>query len=189
MPYGIGPDINNIVYFKEVGALKDVPAPKGSLMEGSELRDLASGGARLVGYPIITWHWDFFRAEWYDALRSICPSASGSVVIRTTTNDLLDEFQTFTAKYIWPIELEKDAHRRIDFDLTFRHAIMVVVRVPLAKATLNANAQDLSLYLGTIQLATAQLTASARPVWAGTTDLDTASLSVTANPITVVRSG
>lgn len=125
MTYGIGDDPDNLNYFRDVGGfLETVPAPKGSFKEGSEARPLASGGVRWVGYTQAMWHWDFFRKEWYDLLRSLCPDSSGIIYIETTTNDNEDEFAVYEARYIWPIELEKDSHRRMDFDVHFNRLVL-----------------------------------------------------------------
>jgi hypothetical protein len=120
MAYGIGSNLEGLIYFRQAGTLLKVPPPKGSFREGAEARELASGGVRWVGYPQVTWHWDFMRAEWYDALRDICTAASGTVLIDTTTNDDEDAFALYWVKYSWPLELEKDSYRRMDFDITFK---------------------------------------------------------------------
>lgn len=123
MGYGVGTTLSGIVYFREVGALIDVPPPKGSFREAFESHDVASGGSRYLGRPYATWHWDFFRAEWYDILRGICQGSSGIVYISTTINDNLDEFRTFRCRHKWPLDLDKDSHRRMDFNVVFRRCI------------------------------------------------------------------
>ena len=126
MPYGLGSDVDSLEHFKEVDtSLSLVPAPKGSFYAGSESRPLASGGARLVGYPHALWHWDFFRMEWYDILRVLLPDFSGIITIETSTNENEDEFLFYEAKYVFPFELEKDSHRRMDFDVVFQRLIEV----------------------------------------------------------------
>lgn len=123
MGYGIGPSKASIIYFRSSGSLLECPPPKGYFQEGSELRDLSSGGARLVGYPIVRWVWGFLTNSQYDVLRSICPEASGTIFISTTTNDNLDSFGIFQARYVWPLELRKDTHFRMEFELLFKRVI------------------------------------------------------------------
>jgi hypothetical protein len=124
--YAVGASVATLVYFKPQatsGVLINVPEPKGSFMPYSEYRDVADGGVRGIGFPQATWHWDYLRPAWYDALRGLMPSASGTVYIATTTNDSLDVFDFFQAVYVWPLEIEKDSHYRMDFDLIFRRLV------------------------------------------------------------------
>jgi hypothetical protein len=146
MTYGVGLTVGAITLFgDEGGVLYRVPVPKGSYYEGSEQRDLVSGATRLVGYPRILWHWDFFKPEWYDIMRTIFTEHSGTVFIRSTTNDNLDEFQTFEAVYSWPWELEKDSYRRMDFDIHFRRVIMKRVVVAAAVGVLVSSGKSLTV--------------------------------------------
>jgi hypothetical protein len=128
MAYGFGPSESSIDHFREEDTdLYLLPPPKGSFFEGALMRDLASGGARIVGYPHVLWHWDFFRAAWYDILRASMPNASGDIVIETSTNDNEDEFAIYSVKYKWPLELNKEAHRRMPFEIRFTRAVEIVV--------------------------------------------------------------
>jgi hypothetical protein len=122
--YAIGPSVVGLVTFKALGgALVKVPHPKGFFQPYAELRPLASGGVRGVGFPIARMHWDFMRVAWYDSIRDILTAISGDCYICTRTNEDTDAFDYFTAKYQIPNELELDTHRRMDFDIIFTHLV------------------------------------------------------------------
>jgi hypothetical protein len=133
-------------YFAQTGALLTIPPPKGSYVEAAEARDLASGGTRWVGDPRIRWHWDYIEREWHDILRAIFPGSSGVTYIISTINDNDDEFREFSARYKWPLELEKDMHRRIDFEIEFRRALLYPV-VALDTAEAIVNGQQLTVVI------------------------------------------
>lgn len=122
--YALGSTVSTLVIFKSLGStLQNVPAPKGFYQPYSELRPLAGGGVRGVGYPKIRWHWDFMTMAWYDIIRDILTAQSGNIHIASRVNDDADKFDYFYVKYMLPLELDLDSHHRMDFDIEYTHVV------------------------------------------------------------------
>lgn len=187
MPYGLGPSLNSITYFRQAGVLEDVPPPKGLLVEGSEVAPTAGGGSRWLGHPYILWRWGYLEASWYDSLHLICPNVSGTIFLESTTNDNEDEFQVFEAVYNWPMELDKELLKtRMGFELLFKRAIERVQLVSLDSALLLASGGI--AYVVPVMLSIAVLGVTPRSFDVVPIDVDRAQMSITARTIVVVRS-
>ncbi len=102
-----------------------IPEPKHFYKYSGERRDTIDGGVKALGAPQAVWHWDFCRQAWRDALKVYCPGSYAIVYIETRVHDNSDSYDVFTARMIWPEEEEKDAFRRMDFDIEFRHLVAV----------------------------------------------------------------
>lgn len=107
-----------------------MPAPKSKFIPYVKYVTLANGTVRGVGYPTAEWRWGFLRwdisTETYrDALRDLLPTPSTLVYIKTIINEVHDSYQTFSAIAVWPLEENKDTHRRLDFAIVFKHMQLV----------------------------------------------------------------
>ena len=80
--YGIGTlagGAGAISSLEEAGITQE---PRGLWSEG-EIVELADGSSRAVGYPVVTWIWDYIREESRTALRAFCAGTSERVYIQT----------------------------------------------------------------------------------------------------------
>lgn len=102
-----------------------LPAPKGIFQDYTEVIELGDGTVRGVGFPAAVWRWGFLTQAQRDQLRTFCTGASNEVYIKTRTNDSADSYGLYTAVMVWPTE-EKDAQRRLDFAVLFRHLVVYV---------------------------------------------------------------
>lgn len=118
--YKIGLDAGGVAGLVNIESLSTpVPAPHSSWIEGQQFRRLADGTLRVYGYPVAVWRWDFLKRAQRDMLRTYCTGASAVVCIATRKNDSADAYVTYRAVMEWPQEEEKDAGRRMDFELRF----------------------------------------------------------------------
>ena len=98
-----------------------VPEPKSRYQPYSQMLPLSSGSVRGGGWAAATWSWGFLTRAQRDQLRTFCPAASSDVWIRTRTMDSDDAYQVYRGIMVWPVEQEeKDAGRRINFEITFQ---------------------------------------------------------------------
>lgn len=87
---------------------------------------LGDNTERGIGAPVVTWHWDKITQAERDMLRTFCPGASASIFITTRTLESGDVYDNYSAVMIWPsMKEERDATRRLDFDIEFRELVAV----------------------------------------------------------------
>lgn len=96
--------------------------PKGIYKPFQDQITLSNGMIRGIGQPSATWHWDFLKAAQRDILRAYCTGASNTIEIVTRVNDN-DEFIEFYGIMVWPIGEDRDARRRIPFEIEFTNLI------------------------------------------------------------------
>ena|SRR5271157_2004117 len=106
-----------------------VVPPKSHFTQYADQVPLGDNTVRGVGAPTAHWHWDFLTQAQRDQLRIFCAGASAVVYITTVINDSdatenPTRYGSFQAVMIWPsLAEEKDATRRISFDIEFRQLI------------------------------------------------------------------
>jgi len=105
--------------------LAGFPAPKGVFQPYTIALPLEDGGVRGGGWKKAVWKWSFVTQAQRDTLRAYCPGASADVYIKTRTVDNADAYAIYSAKMLWPgpDPEQRDALRRIDFELTFQALI------------------------------------------------------------------
>jgi hypothetical protein len=114
--YKIGTTAEGLALLSELTTA--VTFPKHRYSQGQAV-SLPNGGTRYVGYAKAVWHWDFLPQAMRDQLRTYCTGASAEVYIRTRKSDTADAFANLRVMMNWPAEEEKDATRRIPFDISF----------------------------------------------------------------------
>jgi len=99
---------------------RSLPAPY------SDVINLGDNSTRGIGAPIVIWHWDKINQTERDFLRTFCPGASAAVFIRTRMLETADSYANYSAVMVWPsMREERDATRRLDFDIEFRELVAV----------------------------------------------------------------
>jgi hypothetical protein len=109
-----------------VGIPESIPWPRMRYYpERSRVR-LTSKKYAGIGGAYIIWHWDFFKAEWRHAMREYLTAISTddlfieSQINEDEDDDGVDDWVQFEVIATWPEgDEEKDAGRRIGFDLEF----------------------------------------------------------------------
>jgi hypothetical protein len=123
MSYQIGTSAGT----KATLATLSVVDPKSSYKPGAQRVRLTSGGSRDIGYPQAVWRWGFITQAQRNALRAYCTGASATVYITTRVNDTIstaaDAYDDFQAIMHWPEEEDREAFRRIGFELTFTNLV------------------------------------------------------------------
>lgn len=99
-----------------------VYAPKSTYRPYTEGIELANGRARGFGRPITSWRWGFITSAMRTQLRTFCSNKSNDVYIRTRTNEA-DAYSVFSAVMLWPDDEEKQAGRRLNFEIAFRNLV------------------------------------------------------------------
>jgi len=100
-----------------------IPAPKGNFQPFSKPLDLGNGLTRGGGWPTDIWRWGYLTQAQRNALRAYSTGASNSVIIKTRTVDSSDAYVIYSAAMAWPIKEERDATRRVPFELNFRKLV------------------------------------------------------------------
>lgn len=95
-------------------------APKGDFEPYSQPLNLGNGGVRGGGWPVASWKWGVMTRPQRNALRAYCTGASAAVYIKTTIKDSSDAYAIYSAAMIWPLPEERDATRRVGFEVKFR---------------------------------------------------------------------
>ena len=121
--FEIGTDISAMTNYFDLATR--VPYPKTAYHPYAGTVDLDDLTQRGVGLPSVVQSWNILAQPCRDMLRTYCPGASASVVIRTRTNDNSAEFLYFSCVMIWPVDAEEyDARFRQSFSITFRNMIL-----------------------------------------------------------------
>lgn len=129
--YMIGSSVESLVNVEDLST--NMPAPRSKYIPYVKYVNLGSGNVRGVGYPTAEWRWGVLKwnrlrtSTYRDALRSVLPLASNSVIIKTRINENSDVYQYFSAIAIWPLEESRETGRRIDFVISFKHLQVVSV--------------------------------------------------------------
>ena len=110
------------------GLSTPVPAPKSSYRPYASSVPLGDGSFRGTGYPVATWRFGYLTAAQRNMLRTFCTGKSASVYIKTRITDAVsgasDAYKIFTAIMVWPDEEERQAGRRLEFEIEFRHLVV-----------------------------------------------------------------
>jgi hypothetical protein len=104
-----------------------VPEPKSTYRPYADVKPLASGGVRGVGFPVATWYWDILTRAQRDQLRIFCSGQSAAVWIRTKTMDSSDTYRLYQAVMVWATQEEERemGHRRTQLQITFQAMVEV----------------------------------------------------------------
>lgn len=97
-------------------------APKSTYRPYFEAVALANGQARGFGRPIAVWRWGFLTRAQRDRIRLFCTCKSASVYISTRTNEA-DAYSVFSGVMLWPDDEDKQAGRRLNFEIEFRNLV------------------------------------------------------------------
>lgn len=119
MPYQIGTTLVGLATLDSL----DIPDPKSEFAHFTEYVPLVSGGVRGVGSPVAIWRWGYLTQAQRDALRVFCTGASAEVYIETRETDSSDVFDQYSATMIWPLEEERDAFHRMEFEVRFQNLV------------------------------------------------------------------
>lgn len=98
--FEIGADFGSLVNVETLTAEPNM-SPASRYLAYAELATMASGDVIGRGSPVAVWSWGYIKADFFAALRAICPGASADVTIRTLIADYAT-YQYFTAKMVWP---------------------------------------------------------------------------------------
>jgi len=103
---------------------KPVPYPRTTPAFYGETQTLGDNTERGLGAATVIWHWDVLQQTARDQLRTFCTGASATVYIKFPWLDSADAAVTYQAVMVWPsLKEERDAHRRLSFDLEFRELV------------------------------------------------------------------
>jgi hypothetical protein len=87
-------------------------------------------GRKAIGAPIIVWNFGYIYSDALSSLRTLCPGAASSVVIRTRTEDAnpasSGQYVCYEATMIWP-ELDSYQYRAgtyQPFQLLFQNPVV-----------------------------------------------------------------
>lgn len=101
-----------------------VTYPKSIPMLYVEMLTLGDNTERGIGAPNVIWHWDKITDAERDQLRTFCTGASATVYIKSRSLDNTDAYVVYQAVMVWPsLKEERDATRRLNFDIEFRELI------------------------------------------------------------------
>ena len=81
--------------------------PRGRYSEYGVLLDRGDGHVAGHGFPTAIWHFDILTQAMVDQLRVFCAGPSAAVYLTTRVND--GSFDLFSAKMIWPSQVQLDA--------------------------------------------------------------------------------
>lgn len=91
---------------------------------------LGDNSARLLGAPVVEWHWGFLTQAQRDILRTYCPGASALVYITTPTTENVAAVPNagvaYSGQMIWPapdVAEDPATGRRLEFKLIIRQLI------------------------------------------------------------------
>jgi hypothetical protein len=87
--------------------------------EAAAQLDLASGGVRDMGFPVITWHWAWLDDDQWGQLRTFCTGRSAAVFIQSP--DDKDTDTIYKAMMIWPAGGAIESGKHLDVTIEFRH--------------------------------------------------------------------
>ena len=107
-----------------------IPNPHPIYRTGVQTVKLGDNSARVLGAPIVEWHWGFTQQSWRDTLRTYCTGASADVFIVTPTTENVSSVpnasQRFECQMIWPAPDKPEdpqTGRRLEFALIFRQLV------------------------------------------------------------------
>lgn len=103
-----------------VAGVFPMPAPRAGYQPYAEYITLGDNSVSGIGKPLVIWRFGLLSLAQRDALRVYCTGPSTSIFIRTMTNDSADSYANFSGIMVWPLNEERDAGRRLNFDLTFQ---------------------------------------------------------------------
>lgn len=96
--------------------------PRHDFTPYAEQRVLGNGKMRAVGLPKANWYWDFIYAAQWDVLYAYRTGVTTSLFIRT--KDENDDWKTYAADMVWPINLQWVVTRGLKFQLSFRNLVL-----------------------------------------------------------------
>ncbi len=87
--------------------------------------DTGDGLARGMGRPVTTWQFCYVTQGFRNALRASCTSKAARVFVRSREIDNSDDFLTYMGAMLWPDLENREATRRISFNVEFRDLIVL----------------------------------------------------------------
>lgn len=119
--YQIGTALGSMTNLESLTTPVSPPKSKPKFYE--EALDLGDSTVRGGGRPSVVWHWDFLTQAQRDQLRTFCTGASANIYIKSRGLDSTSAYMCYSAVMIWPIEEERVATKRLDFNIEFRNLV------------------------------------------------------------------
>ena len=102
-----------------------IPYPYHDFTNFSALHNLADGGSRGNGSPMIKWSWKFLTRAQRTLLRTYCVSPATSATIYIAQLNSEGSETAYLCKMNWPPTEDYQAERVLDFELIFRRLEVV----------------------------------------------------------------